>query len=218
MEFGLVRRQRQNEFALYSQGGINYFGGNVGIGTSSPAGTLDVEGGTATANTAGTSIKLVAQNAGTGNVNGGNIYLTTGTGSGTGYGGAVLIGSSCSGASWLASGLCAAGDIYSFTGFATPSFQAYGWGTSSANISGVGGGSASDQIRFITNSVERGRFDGSGHFGFGTTNPKNALDVSGAVAIGASYAGISASPANGLIVQGNVGIGTSSPGTTGGRY
>ena len=133
-----------------------------------------------------------------------------------GYGGTVLIGSSCSGASWLANGLCAAGDIYSLTGFATPSYQAYGWGTSTANISGVGGGSSGDQIRFITNSVERGRFDGSGHFGFATTSPQNTLDVSGAVAIGASYAGTSISPANGLIVQGSVAIGTSSVGALAG--
>jgi hypothetical protein len=41
--------------------------GNVGIGTTSPAGTLDVEGGTAAASTNGTSINLVAQSAGTGN-------------------------------------------------------------------------------------------------------------------------------------------------------
>lgn len=47
--------------------------------------------------------------------------------------------------------------------------------------------------------------------GIGTTTPKNRLDVSGAVAIGAGYAGVSAAPTNGLIVSGNVGIGTTNP-------
>lgn len=66
--------------------------GNVGIGTSSPAGTLDVEGGTAAASTNGSPINLVAQSAGTGNQNGGNIILTPGTATGTGTAGAVGIG------------------------------------------------------------------------------------------------------------------------------
>ena len=53
--------------------------GNVGIGTATPAGILDVEGGTATTtNAAGTNINIVAQN-GNGAGFGGNIILTTGT-------------------------------------------------------------------------------------------------------------------------------------------
>jgi hypothetical protein len=51
----------------------------------------------------------------------------------------------------------------------------------------------------------------NGNIGIGTTGPLDTLDVSGAAAIGAGYAGISAAPTNGLIVQGNVGIGTTSP-------
>jgi hypothetical protein len=58
--------------------------GNVGIGTMSPAGTLDVEGGTAAASTNGSTINIVAQNAGTSNQNGGSIFLTSGAGTGTG--------------------------------------------------------------------------------------------------------------------------------------
>ncbi len=185
--------------------------GYLGIGTSSPAGILDVEGGKAAASATGTNINLAAQSGGTGNTNGGNIYLTPGAGSGTGYAGSVLIGSGCSSMSWMAYGLCATGDILSQTGFATASFQPYGWGTSSAQITGVGGGTTGDQIRFLTNNAERGRFDGSGHFAVGTINPLNTLDVSGAVAIGTSYAGIKTAPANSLIVQGNVGIGTAAP-------
>jgi hypothetical protein len=64
--------------------------GNVGIGTTSPAGTLDVEGGTAAASTNGTSINLVAQSAGTGNQNGGSLNLTPGAASGTGTPGYVI--------------------------------------------------------------------------------------------------------------------------------
>ena len=68
--------------------------GFVGIGTSSPAGTLDVEGGTAAASTNGNPIELVAQNGGTGNQNGGNIILMPGTATGTGTPGYVGIGTS----------------------------------------------------------------------------------------------------------------------------
>ena len=68
-------------------------GGSVGIGTTSPAGTLDVEGGNAAASTNGTPIDLVAQSAGTGNQNGGNIILTSGVATGTGTAGNVGIGS-----------------------------------------------------------------------------------------------------------------------------
>jgi len=49
----------------------------------------------------------------------------------------------------------------------------------------------------------------------GVTQPQNALDVSGAVAIGNSYAGLAAlTNTNGMSVQGRVGIGTISPNIT----
>ncbi len=50
--------------------------------------------------------------------------------------------------------------------------------------------------------------ESNGNVGLNYTTPANALDISGAEAIG-SYAG-TAAPSNGLIVSGNVGIGTSS--------
>ncbi|MBL4709893.1 MAG: hypothetical protein JKY48_15785, partial [Flavobacteriales bacterium] len=45
----------------------------------------------------------------------------------------------------------------------------------------------------------------------GTNEPKNKLDVEGAMAIGAAYSGTNTAPENGLLVEGNVGIGTSNP-------
>jgi hypothetical protein len=51
----------------------------------------------------------------------------------------------------------------------------------------------------------------AGNSGMGTITTQNRLDVSGSVAIGAGYAGLSSAPTDGLLVQGNVGIGTSSP-------
>ena len=50
-----------------------------------------------------------------------------------------------------------------------------------------------------------------GNLGIGASNPVNKLDVSGSVAIGSGYAGLSTAPTDGLIVQGNVGIGTATP-------
>ena len=61
--------------------------GNVGIGTASPTGRLHVVGGTAAAATNGAPVTIIAQNAGTGNQNGGNIVLTPGALSGTGSAG-----------------------------------------------------------------------------------------------------------------------------------
>ena len=69
--------------------------GSVGIGTSSPAGTLDVEGGTAAASTGGSDINLIAQSAGTGNEDGGNIILMPGAATGTGTPGYVGIVFTC---------------------------------------------------------------------------------------------------------------------------
>ncbi|MFS4461140.1 hypothetical protein [Bdellovibrio sp. HCB2-146] len=66
--------------------------GYVGIGTTAPSGILDVQGGAAAANTAGTPIILKAQDAtGPAGGVGGSIYLTPGDGAGTWPGGTVRI-------------------------------------------------------------------------------------------------------------------------------
>ena len=64
----------------------------LGLGTSTPIGILDVEGGIAGASTAGAPISLIAQSSGAGNSNERNIVLLPGAGSGTGLPGAVGIG------------------------------------------------------------------------------------------------------------------------------
>jgi hypothetical protein len=81
-------------WALYSADTNNsYFAGNVGIGTTAPAGTLDVEGGTAASGN-GTSINIYAQNGNAAGMptNGGNIVLMPGTGGSGGSSGNVGIG------------------------------------------------------------------------------------------------------------------------------
>ncbi|MFN9066535.1 MAG: beta strand repeat-containing protein, partial [Bdellovibrionales bacterium] len=65
--------------------------GNVGIGTTSPAGLFIVNGGTAAPASNGLGISLAAQNAGSGNQSGGSINLNTGSSTGTGSPGAIYL-------------------------------------------------------------------------------------------------------------------------------
>ena len=82
----------QNVTLTPSGTGYTLLNGNVGIGTTTPAGVLDVEGGTAAPTTAGAGINLVAQNAGTGadnvggavNITGGNALAVTNSARGGG--------------------------------------------------------------------------------------------------------------------------------------
>src|SRR5207237_1280944 len=55
------------------------------------------------------------------------------------------------------------------------------------------------------------RLDTAGNLGLGTKTPLSKMDVSGGLAVGSGYAGLSAAPTDGLIVAGNVGIGTTAP-------
>lgn len=65
----------------------------LGIGTAAPAGTLDVEGGTATSGN-GTNMNVYAQNGtASGTTNGGNILLMPGSANGGGAAGEVGVGS-----------------------------------------------------------------------------------------------------------------------------
>ena len=51
----------------------------------------------------------------------------------------------------------------------------------------------------------------AGNVGIGIATPVNKLDIAGGIAIGANYSGTSIAPVNGAIIEGNVGIGTTTP-------
>ena len=65
----------------------------------------------------------------------------------------------------------------------------------------------------LYNSTNNGS-KSSGLIGINTSTPVNTLDVYGGVAIGTTYAGVTAAPTNGMIVLGSVGIGSTSPATS----
>ncbi len=99
--------QRGKDFFIRSQNaqdGTNFNGGNITLIPGSGGGlsgssigqvninsVINVTAGTATATTNGLSSVITAQNAGSGNQNGGNITLTPGTATGTGTAGVVQI-------------------------------------------------------------------------------------------------------------------------------
>jgi hypothetical protein len=75
-ENGALAFQTTNNHTLREVGRFDT-SGYFGIGTTSPAGILDVEGGTASGSNAGTAINIVSQTGATGHA-GGNIVMTTG--------------------------------------------------------------------------------------------------------------------------------------------
>lgn len=90
--------------------------GFLGIGTTTPTGPLDVEGGSsAVTDTAGVPITLVAQGGGPGNASGGDITLTAGAKTGSGTQGRVRI--TLSETPTSAAAACTAGQINWDSGF-----------------------------------------------------------------------------------------------------
>jgi hypothetical protein len=162
-------------------GNVVVTSGNVGIGTTTPNGFLDVEAGTAAASTNGSSLYLAAQNAGSGgNNNGGNVFLVPGSKTGTGTPGSVYIGTSTP-VSWLNAGsLYLTGFVYSSMGFVTGNGNSISWGNSSTSFNGSGSGNTTDYVSFTTNSTERLRINGTGSVGIGTTSPSFPLTVQAA--------------------------------------
>lgn len=184
--------------------------GNVGIGTSSPSGKLDVQGGTATSGS-GSSISIVSQSgAASGNTSGGSINLTAGAANGTGTPGWINVNNV--GINFAAGSVNGANPPSGFTGiystgsnrldFATGGVLRY----SILSTGNVVMGSASSRVvgnNFVdyssnlngfamdsngsylkTNSTIRLAVDNSGNVGIGTSSPVANLDVVGTSQLG----------------------------------
>lgn len=180
--------------------------GNVGIGTTTPASKLDVEGGISIGATysgttaAPTNGAIVEGDVGIGTAtpdlhgNWGSTHrlLTVATATASKHAVIQLLG-----------GSGAAGSI--------------NFGNQTIRHSAVGSIDGS-HLGFYTNNsnsgttlAERMRITSTGNIGIGTSSPASKFDVEGGVSIGATYSGTTAAPTNGAIIEGNVGIGTSSP-------
>jgi hypothetical protein len=153
--------------------GIWNSSGNVGIGTTTPAGILDVEGGTAAASTNGTPINLVAQAAGLGNQSGGSMNLAAGGSTGTGSSGSINItgGASANASTNGASVVVGGGLNY---GLGAPITLTSGNGTNGygGGIVTVNGGTGATKGYVLLNS-------NGGNVGIGTTAPTSALHIYG---------------------------------------
>ena len=195
--------------------GTNQFvlsGGNIGIGTASPVSKLDVNGGISAGSYAG--INAAPTN---GMIISGNVGIGT-----TSPGGRLDVTYNTAGASTYPLLLTNAGGSNNGSGVGInfDDFDAGGV-TVTGRIENVRDASGYHSIRFSNfingaSLSETMRITGSGSVGIGAKAPLNKLDVSGGMAVGATYgggtsAGGTAAPTNGLIVQGSVGIGASSP-------
>ena len=173
--------------------------GNVGIGTTTPANKLDVNGGVAVGTYAGAA----------GLTNG---ILTSGdVGIGTNGDYGTLTVQASGGKPVLLGGGSTTGSELKLVAFGGQHFSLYNNGASNANgFNYLNFANTSTLAQANTAGTSLMVLDQNGRLGIGTTAPMSSLDVSGGISVG-SYAGSTASPSNGLIVSGSVGIGTSNP-------
>ncbi|HRD06360.1 MAG TPA: hypothetical protein PK037_02305, partial [Saprospiraceae bacterium] len=181
---------------MYGYGGIgwnfvmNTQNGNIGIGTTTPASKLDIEGGISI----GASFAGSAAAPENGAIIEGNLGLGTST------------------PLYPLNFANTTGQKISF--WNTSPTSNYGIGLQDFKLQ-IHGSTALDNVVFgygsSSNLTETMRIQGDGKVGIGTQTPASKLDVNGGISVGASYAGITAAPANGALIEGNVGIGTTAP-------
>ncbi|MFQ6091788.1 MAG: hypothetical protein ACE5OR_03755 [bacterium] len=104
------------------------------------------------------------------------------------------------------------------TGTGGDALQVFADGTGRSGIYARGSSGVDYAIRADANgatwaSYLSGKAYVSDRIGIGATDPKNKLDVEGAMVVGSAYSGSSTAPTNGMLVQGNVGIGATNPGS-----
>ena len=201
-------------YSIYSAGGNNYFGGNVGIGVTSPASNLHIVGGagggalvirTGSSVAAGVSENAVPMSITYRHPSATNIQVPMTEYSLQSAGGGALVNGTF-------------GPTIGFSAVTqSPETNNRRIGTLGfvwANV--VDGTRASD---FVVNNVATGgtlqevlRINALGSVGIGTTSPATKLAVVGGVGIGTTDSFANAAiAANNLAVQGSVGIGVTAP-------